>query len=119
MVALLTEVNHLVSTEYELVIQGYGITSIHYVRFPQSSSDDSFCHTKEWLDVAVNISGSKEGDTFNSAYHIPNHLLHFYKDSVLAACETQKIAVCKPMTATGFATMIKAAKVTGLGEREV
>ncbi len=44
-----------------------------------------------------------------------NHLLRFYKDSVLAACETQKIAVCKPMTPTRFAAMIKAAKVTGKG----
>jgi hypothetical protein len=48
-----------------------------------------------------------------------NHLLRFYKDSVLAACETQKIAVCKLMTETGFAAMIEAAKVTSLGEREV
>ena len=53
------------------------------------------------------------------AYCIANHLLHFYKDSVLAACETQRIAVCKQMTATGYAAMIKAAKITGVGEREV
>jgi hypothetical protein len=77
------------------------------------------CNTKEWLDVAIRISGSKEGDTFNSAYRIANHLWHFYKDSILAACETQRIAVCKPMTATGFAAMMKAAKITGVGEREV
>jgi hypothetical protein len=71
------------------------------------------------LNIAIRISGSKEGDTFNSAYRITNHLWCFYKDSVLAACETQRIAVCKLMTATGFATMIKAAKITGVGEREV
>jgi hypothetical protein len=74
---------------------------------------------KEWLDIAIRISGSKEGDTYNLAYHIANHLWRFYKDSVLSACEAQRIAVCKPMSETGFATMIKAAKITGVGEREV
>jgi hypothetical protein len=71
------------------------------------------------LDVAIRVSGSKEGSTFNSAYRITNHLFCFYKDSVLAACKTQKVAVCKPMTSTGFAAMIKAAKINGMGEREV
>ena len=118
-VALLTEINRLLSTEYELVVRGYGNKNINYVRVPQTCSDDSFRNTKEWLDVAIRISGSKEGDTFNSAYRIANHLWRFYKDSVLAACETQRIAVCKPMTATGFAAMMKAAKITGVGEREV
>jgi hypothetical protein len=118
MVALLTELNCLVSTEYEFVIQGYRNKNILYVRVPQTSSDGSFRHTKEWLDIGLKISGSK-ADTFNSAYRIANHLLHFYKDSVFAACEMQKIAVCKPMTATGFVAMIKAAKVTGKQEKEV
>ena len=117
--ALLTEINSLFSTEYELVVQGYGNKPINYVRVPKTSSDDSLRSTKEWLDIAIGISGSKEGDTFNSAYRIANHLLRFYKDSVLAACETQRIAVCKPMTATGYTAMIKAAKITGVGEREV
>jgi len=91
-VALLTEINHLLSTEYD-VVRGYGNKNINYVRVPQTCSDDSFRNTKEWLDVAIRISGSKEGDTFNSAYRIANHLWRFYKDSVLAACETQRIAV--------------------------
>ncbi len=90
MVALLTEINCLFSTEYELVIQGYGNKNVHYVPVPRASSDNSFCHSKEWLDVAIKISGSKKESTFNAAYPIANHLLHFYKDSVLAACETQK-----------------------------
>jgi hypothetical protein len=119
MVALLTELNHLFSTKYEIVVQGYGNKLIHYVRVLKTSSDDSFRSTKEWLDIAIRISGSKEGDTFNSAYRITNHLWCFYKDTVLAACEKQRIAMCKPMTATRFATMIKAAKITGVGEREV
>ena len=41
-VALLTEINHLLSTEYELVVQGYGNKNINYVRVPQTFSDDSF-----------------------------------------------------------------------------
>jgi hypothetical protein len=40
-VALLTEINHLLSTEYELVVQGYGNKNINYVRVPQTCSDDS------------------------------------------------------------------------------
>jgi hypothetical protein len=119
LVALLTELNRLFIIEYELVIRGYGNKLIHYVRVPKTSSDDSFRSTKEWLDIAIRISGSKEGDTYNSAYHIANHLWQFYEDSALAACETQRIVVCKLMTATGFAAMIKAAKITGVGEREV
>jgi hypothetical protein len=41
-VALLTEINHLLSTEYELVVRGYGNKNINYVRVPQTFSDDSF-----------------------------------------------------------------------------
>jgi hypothetical protein len=119
MVALLTEINHLLRTKYELVVRGYGNKNINYIRVPQTCCDDSFRNTKEWLDVAIRISGSKEGHTFNSSYRIANHLWRFYKDSVLAACETQRIAVCKPMTARGFAAVMKAAKITGMGEREV
>ena len=48
-VVLLTEINCLFSTEYELVISGYGIKNIHYIRVPQPSSNNSFCISKEWL----------------------------------------------------------------------
>ena len=40
-VALLTEINHLLSTKYELVVRGYGNKNINYVRVPQTCSDDS------------------------------------------------------------------------------
>ena len=52
-------------------------------------------NSMEWLDVAIQISGLKEKDTFNAAYRIANHLLRFYKDSVLAACKTQAMALGK------------------------
>ncbi len=119
MVGLLTEIHCYFSNEFELVIRGYGNKNIHYIRVPQTSSNDSFRNSKEWLDVAIRVSESKEGSTFNSAYHITNHLFCFYKDSVLAACKKQKVAVCKLMTSTEFAAMIKAAKNNGTGEREV
>ncbi len=47
LVALLTKLNCLFSTEYELVIQGYGNKLIHYVRVLKTSSNDSFRSTKE------------------------------------------------------------------------
>ena len=68
--------------------------------------------------ITIRILGSKERDSFNSAYCITNHLLHFYKESVLAPCEAQRIAICKPMTATRYAAM-KAEKIKGMGKREV
>ncbi len=94
MVALLTEIHCLFSTEFELVIGGYGNKNIHFIRVPQTSSNNSFRNSKEWLNVAIRVSGSKEGSTFNSAYCIANHLFCFYKDSTLAACKAQKAAVC-------------------------
>ena len=92
---------------------------ICYLRGPRTSSDSSFRNLKEWLDAAIQISGSKQNDTFNAAYRKANHLLRFYKDSVLAACEMQKVPVCKAMTATQFQAMCTAGGVSGEGEREL
>jgi len=44
----------------------------------------------------------KMGGTFESAYRTVNHLIKYYKDSFLAACETQQVPVIKSMTATEF-----------------
>ena len=88
--SLLRELNDLLSTTYELnTTDMSNNTKICYVRVPRTSSDSSFSNSKEWLDAAIQISGSKENDTFKAAYRIANHLLRFYKDSVLAACKTQ------------------------------
>ena len=65
------------------------------------------------------IVGSKQGGTYKSAYRIANHLCHFYKDSVLAACETPKYAVCKLMSATAFSSMTSAAQISGTAEQEM
>jgi hypothetical protein len=65
------------------------------------------------------ISGSQHGGIFESAYQINNHLLKFYKDSFLVACQTQDVPVIKPMSATEFQSMFHAPKVSGTGEREL
>ena len=92
---------------------------ICYLQGPRTSSDSSFRNLKEWLDAAIQISGSKQNDTFNDAYRIANRLLRFYNDSVLAACKTQKVPVCKAMTAAQFQAMCTAGGVTGEGKREL
>ena len=116
---LLKELNHLLSTKYELNLRGISNQHISYVRVPRTTSDHAFTNSKEWLDTAIKISGSKKGDTFESTYRIVNHLIKYYKDSFLAACETQRVPVIKPMTATEFQAMLYAGKVSGTGEREL
>ena len=89
MQGLLKEINHPLSTKYELNLRGISNQHISYVRVPKMTSDHAFTNSKEWLDTAINISGSKKGGKFESAYRIANHLIKYYKDSFLAACETQ------------------------------
>ena len=57
--------------------------------------------------------------TYEATYHITNHLRRFYRDSVLAACETQRLPVSKPMSATKFSSMMNASGVSGKGENEI
>ncbi len=116
---LLKEMNHLLSTDYELNLRGVSNKPISYVRVPRTTSDNAFTNSKEWLDTAIKISRSKQGGTFESAYRIANHLIKYYKDSFLAACKTQRVPVIKPMTATEFQAMLYAGKVRGTREREL
>jgi hypothetical protein len=113
---LLAELIDLLSKDYELNIIDSANNSVSYVRVPKTSSDRSFQNTKEWLDVAIKIAASKHKTTYEAAYRIANHLCRFYKDSVLAACETQKNVVCEPMSATAFSSMMCAGKISGTGE---
>jgi len=115
----LDELVDLLSTEYELNVTSSNNVPTTFVRVPKSTSDRSFQNSKEWLASAIRISGSKQNDTFKSAYRIANHLARFYKDSVLLALETQQIPVCKPMSATEFQAMVTAGKINGTGEREL
>jgi hypothetical protein len=116
--SLLRELNDLLSTEYQLNVSGI---SNHrtYVRVPRTKSNSSFRNSKEWLNTAIKISGSKQGGIFELAYHITNHIIRYYHDSFLADCETQQVPVCNPMSGTQFQAMISAANVSGTGEREL
>ena len=86
---------------------------------PQTKSDHSFLNSKEWVDTAIQISGSKHGGCFESTYPMTSHIIRFYRDSFLAACKTQRVAVCKPMSSTQFQAMLCAGKISGTGEREL
>jgi len=44
------------------------------VRVPRTQSNRSFLNSKEWVDTAIQIAGSKRGGTFESAKRIPNHI---------------------------------------------
>ena len=106
---LLTELTDLFSSAYELKVKDpVSHKPISYVRVPTSLSDQSFQNSKEWLDATIQIAGSKHNGTVEAAYRIANHLLRFYQDSVIAACETQRVPICKPMSATAFSAMLQA-----------
>jgi hypothetical protein len=82
--SLLRELNDLLSTEYRLDVSGISNHRISYVRVPRTKSNSSFRNSKEWLDTAIEISGSKHGGTFESAYRITNQIIRYYHDSFLA-----------------------------------
>jgi hypothetical protein len=122
MQTLMTELTNFFSTDYELKVKDMAKQGhvIRYGRVPTNSSDRLFLNNKEWLDTAIQISGSKHNGTFEAAYRIANHLIRYYKDSVVAACETQRIPLsCKPMSAMAFSAMVHALKTSGMGEREL
>ena len=103
MQGLLQEINNLLRTKYELNLQAISSNRpISYVQVPRTKSGNAFTNWKEWLDTAIKISGSQHGGTFESAYPITNHLIKFYKDLFLAACQTQGVLVIKPMGDTTF-----------------
>jgi hypothetical protein len=61
--SLLRELNALLSTRYELKTMDVSNNEICYVRVPRTSSASSFRNSKEWIDRAIQISGSKQNDT--------------------------------------------------------
>jgi hypothetical protein len=116
---LLEELIDLLSKYYELNIIDSANNSVSYVCIPTTSSNRSIQNLKEWLDVAINVTREKHGGTYEAAYHIANHLLCFYQDSVLAACEHQRLPVSKLMTATQFSPNLNASGVSGKGKQEI
>jgi hypothetical protein len=63
---LLTELNNLLSTTYELNVSAMSYKKISYVRVPRTSSDRSFQNSKEWVDTAIQIAGSKHAGTYEA-----------------------------------------------------
>jgi hypothetical protein len=108
--------NDILSTTY---VSGISNKKISYVRVPRTNSDNSFRNSTKWVDTTIKISGSQHGGTFKSAYRVANHLIRYYKDSVLAACKKQQLPVCKEISATQFQAMLRAGGVSGTGEREL
>ena len=59
------------------------------------------------------------GGSFEYAKCIKNYIIRYYPDSFLAACETQRVSVSKPMSASKFQAMLCAGGVSGTGKREL
>ena len=71
---LLKELHELLSTEYQLDVNGISNNKISYVRVPRTQSDPSFLNSKEWVDTAIEIAGSKQStfevcQTHNKPHH--------------------------------------------------
>ncbi len=100
MYGLPSELNDLLSLEYQLDVNGLSHDKLSYVQVPRTKSNCSFLNLKEWVDTAIQISGLKHGGMFESAYCIANHIIRYYNDSFLTACKSQRVSICKPMTTT-------------------
>ena len=73
--SLLGELNDLLSTTYQIDVSGLSNKKISYIQVPQTKSDPSVQNSKEWVDTVIQISDSKHGGTFESAYQITNHII--------------------------------------------
>ena len=117
--SLLSELNDLLSSRYQLDVSGLSHNKLSYVQVPGSKSNCSFLNLKEWVAMAIQISGLNHGGTFEAAYCISNHIIRNYHDSFLAACKSQRVSICKPMTTTQFQGMLSAKRVSGTSEKEL
>jgi hypothetical protein len=86
---LLSELNNLLSSTYQLDVSGLSHNTLSYIQVPWTKSNCSFLNSKKWVDTTIQIFGSKHGGTFKSAYCIANHVICYYNDSFLATCKTQ------------------------------
>ena len=89
---LLTELNELLSTEYQLDVNRISNNKISYVRVPRTQNDPSFLNSKEWVDTAIKIAGSKQS-TFESAKRIANHIIQYYRASLLPVKFSEYLSV--------------------------
>jgi hypothetical protein len=65
--SLLRELNGLLSNTYELNTTDMLKNKILYVRVHRTLGDHSFVNTKEWINTAIQIAGSKHSGMFESA----------------------------------------------------
>ncbi len=119
MCSLLSELNDLLNSTYQLDVSGISHNKLSYIQVPRSKSDRSFLNLKEWVNTAIQISGSNHGGTFEAAFHIPNHIIRNYHDSFLAACKSQQVSICKPMTTTQFQGMSSSGRFIGTSKKEL
>ena len=90
------------------------------VRIPTNSTDDGFNkRAKDWLDLIFQINGAKNNDPSESARRISSHIIKFYKDAHMEACERRDVPICRAMTATAYAALLKATNISGAQEREL
>ncbi len=68
MQGLLAELIDLLSKDYELNIIDSANNSVSYIHVPKTSSNGSFQNSKEWLDVAIKVAGTKHGGTYEAAH---------------------------------------------------
>ena len=67
---------------------------------PRTQSNRSFLNSKEWVDNAIQIAGSKRGGTFESAKRITNHIrLIVQAGCCVASRRTAISSSCRPLTA--------------------
>ncbi len=78
--SLLSESHDLLSTTYQLDVNGLSNNKISYVRVPWTRSNHLFLNTKEWVNSAIQIAGSKHHGTFELAYRIANHIRCYNRD---------------------------------------
>jgi hypothetical protein len=115
---MLLEIVHLLDASQEgLKVKDFGGHNVVFIRVPCSSSDKSFNNTKSWVDEALKINGLTHGGTFESAFHVSNHLCRFYRDSFVAAMNKQGMAIAQPMLTVQFAAMMSRLNITGTKER--
>jgi hypothetical protein len=71
MCGLLNELNNLLSTDYELILQSISNKPITYVRVPRTSSDNAFTNSKEWVDVVTAAESNLFHGTLVVYFHLP------------------------------------------------
>jgi len=90
-----------------------------YVRVPVNTSDKSFYNSKEWLDTCIKINSSNEEDPIDSARRIATHIIKYYEDAHMKACQEQDLPIVEGMSTTAYAALLKATNMSGAQEDEL